>query len=106
MRPVGKLVLETWGNRIVNIHPGKLPEFGGKDMYGMRVHEAVLAAGATETTITIHHVDRHYDHGAVIAEKKIPVLPSDTAQSLNSKVQAIEHEFYPATIAALLHKDS
>lgn len=105
LRPVGKLVLEAWGNRIINIHPGKLPEFGGKGMYGMKVHEAVLASGATETTITIHYVDRQYDHGAVIAEKKIPMLPSDTIQSLSAKVQAIEHEFYPATIAALLQKD-
>ena len=102
MRPIGPETIERWRNRIINIHPGKLPQFGGKGMYGDNVHKAVLESGAKQTTITVHYVDEQYDHGQTIEETTIPILPGDTIQTLRARVQQAEHQLYPQAIAKLL----
>jgi phosphoribosylglycinamide formyltransferase-1 len=84
--------------RALNIHPALLPKFGGKGMYGQRVHAAVLAAGETESGCTVHMVDREYDHGPIVAQRRLPVRPTDTAESLAERVQAMERELLPEVI--------
>lgn len=88
--------------RIVNLHPALLPRHGGKGMYGHFVHEAVVAAGDTETGITIHHVDCHYDSGQVIYQESVPVAPTDTPDDVEAAVRALELKRYPKVIASLL----
>lgn len=92
-------IVREFAGRIVNMHPALLPRFGGPGMYGMRVHEAVLAAGERESGATVHLVDEEYDHGAVVACRKVPVLPGDTAESLAARVLEAEHELYPDVLA-------
>lgn len=87
--------------RVVNIHPALLPKYGGKGMYGDRVHAAVLAAGEKESGITIHFVNEHYDEGEHIAQFRCPVIPSDTASSLAERVHGLEHAHYPEIVEAL-----
>ena len=91
-----------WAGRILNIHPGLLPEFGGAGMYGMHVHRAVLAAGCIETGCTVHLVDNLYDHGRVLAVAKVPVLPGDRAEDLQQRVYAQEMDLYPKVLSAFL----
>ena len=91
-------VVTAYHRRIVNVHPGLLPEFGGAGMYGSRVHSAVLASGAKTTGVTAHFVDDEFDHGPRIAEWRVPVLPGDTVESLASRVLAVEHVMYPRII--------
>ena len=91
-------LIRAFPNRIINIHPSLLPKFGGKGMYGMKVHEAVFAARENETGITIHLVNAHYDEGQILAQVKCAVLPSDNAKSIAEKVLKIEHENYPRVI--------
>lgn len=94
-----KLVVPPrWEGRILNIHPGLLPRFGGAGMYGMRVHEAVLAAGAPESGPTIHLVDNEFDHGRILAQSKVPVLPGDTPDTLQQRVYAEEMRLYPLAL--------
>ncbi|MDX9846904.1 MAG: phosphoribosylglycinamide formyltransferase [Tenuifilaceae bacterium] len=88
--------------RIVNVHPALLPMFGGKGMYGMNVHRAVVAAGEIETGITIHMVNEQYDEGDIVFQARCPVLPSDTAEGVANKVHALEYEYYPKIIESLL----
>ena len=95
-------LVQGFPNKIVNIHPSLLPKFGGKGMYGRRVHEAVKEKGETETGITIHYVNENYDEGAIIAQIKTPVLPDDTVDDIIKKVHALEYEHFPKTIAKLL----
>jgi phosphoribosylglycinamide formyltransferase-1 len=82
----------------VNIHPALLPRFGGAGMYGARVHEAVLAAGERESGATVHLVDEEYDSGAIVLQRKVPVLSGDTAETLAARVLAAEHELYPEAL--------
>jgi len=89
---------ESFRNRVMNIHPGLLPEFGGPGMYGDRVHRAVLAAGARESGCTVHFADDQYDHGPVILRRKVPVLPADTADTLAHRVFFEECRAYPEAI--------
>ncbi|MCW5912249.1 MAG: phosphoribosylglycinamide formyltransferase [Cyclobacteriaceae bacterium] len=91
-------LIEAFPHRIINIHPALLPKFGGRGMYGMRVHEAVKAAGETETGITIHEVNAHYDEGKILFQQKCRVENSDTPGQIAQKVQQLEHRHYPATI--------
>ncbi|MFH1022049.1 MAG: phosphoribosylglycinamide formyltransferase [Planctomycetota bacterium] len=84
--------------RVLNIHPALLPAFGGKGYFGHRVHEAVIAAGATESGCTAHVVDNEYDHGEIILQRKVPVLPGDTADALADRVFAEECIAYPEAI--------
>lgn len=97
-----KLIPESWveayPNRIINIHPALLPKFGGKGMYGMNVHRAVVEAGETESGITIHFVDSRYDEGKIILQKSVEVNPNDTPEEVQKKVQVLEHEFFAPTI--------
>ncbi|MFM7194769.1 MAG: phosphoribosylglycinamide formyltransferase [Bacteroidota bacterium] len=87
-----------YAGRIINIHPALLPAFGGKGMYGMRVHEAVKASGATTTGITIHEVNERYDEGRIIFQASCPVDPQDTPERIAEKVHALEYGHYPSTI--------
>jgi phosphoribosylglycinamide formyltransferase-1 len=91
-------LVETYRQRILNIHPALLPRFGGKGMYGIHVHEAVLAAGERESGATVHFVDEVYDHGAIILQKRVPVLPDDTPETLAARVLTVEHELYPEVL--------
>ena len=86
---------------VVNIHPALLPKYGGKGFYGDRVHEAVLAAGDAESGCTVHLVDDQYDHGRILGQKKVPVLPGDDVDSLAARVFAAECELYPEILARL-----
>ena len=93
---------KDWHDRIVNIHPALLPKYGGKGMYGMNVHRAVLAAGDPESGATVHFVNEQYDSGAIIAQSKVAVTPEDSAETLAANVFASECEMYPQVIAGLL----
>ncbi len=92
------LLVTAFPHRIINIHPALLPKYGGKGMYGHFVHEAVIAAGETESGITIHYVDEWYDHGNIIFQARCPVAENETAASLAMKIHLLEHENYPAII--------
>jgi phosphoribosylglycinamide formyltransferase-1 len=98
MKRLGPQTLQAYRGRILNIHPALLPKFGGQGMYGKRVHEAVLQAGETATGVTIHLVDEHYDHGPTLAQREVPVLPGDTAESLAARVLVEEHRLYVETL--------
>ncbi|MES2777013.1 MAG: phosphoribosylglycinamide formyltransferase [Bacteroidota bacterium] len=91
-------LIKNYPNKIINIHPALLPKHGGKGMYGHFVHEAVLAAGDTESGISIHYVDEQYDHGRTILQVTCPVLAGDTPDLLAKRVLALEHEHYPKLI--------
>lgn len=95
-----------WEGRILNIHPGLLPRFGGAGMYGMHVHRAVLAAGEKESGCTVHLVDNEFDHGRVLLEHRVPVLPGDTPEILQARVYAEEMKAYPEALAAFLRARS
>jgi formyltetrahydrofolate-dependent phosphoribosylglycinamide formyltransferase len=84
--------------RVLNIHPALLPAFGGKGMYGHHVHEAVIRAGIAESGCTVHLADDQYDHGEIVVQKRVPVLPGDTAEALAARVFAAECEAYPEAI--------
>lgn len=105
LRRLGPLTLGRYRNRILNIHPGLLPEFGGEGMYGRRVHEAVIAAGARESGATIHAVDEIYDHGPVIERRTVPVPPGDTAETLEARVAAMEPGFFVETLERIAAGD-
>jgi len=94
-------VIARYRGRIINVHPALLPAFGGKGMYGMRVHEAVLQSGAAETGCTVHLVEEEYDRGMILAQARVPVLPGDTAQLLASRVLEQEHRLLPAVVLAV-----
>jgi len=89
---------QNFPGKIINIHPALLPKFGGKGMYGMRVHEAVKSAGEAETGITIHLVDEKYDEGKIVFQASCPVLPTDTAEHIADCVHALEYAHYPKVI--------
>ena len=89
-------------NKIVNIHPSLLPKYGGKGMYGMYVHEAVIAAQEKESGITIHYVNEHYDEGAIIFQERVPISPEDTPESLAQKIHEVEYRTFPLIIKRLL----
>lgn len=98
MKRVPSRLIAEFRNRIINIHPALLPKFGGHGMYGMRVHEAVIAAKEEFSGATVHVVDEEYDHGASILQKKVNVARDDTAETLAEKVLKIEHELYPEAL--------
>ncbi len=93
-------VVARYRGRILNIHPALLPAFGGKGMYGRRVHEAVLASGATESGASVHLVDEVYDRGTVLGQARVPVLPGDDADTLAARVLEVEHRLLPAAVLA------
>lgn len=87
---------------VVNIHPALLPKFGGKGMYGMKVHKAVLASKSKESGISIHRVNQNYDEGDIIFQATCPVLPGDTPETLANRVHELEHQHYPRVIEEIL----
>jgi formyltetrahydrofolate-dependent phosphoribosylglycinamide formyltransferase len=89
---------ERYRNRVLNIHPALLPKYGGRGMYGHHVHEAVLAAGETESGCSVHIADHEYDHGPVVLQKKVPVYPDDTPETLAARVFEAEKEAYPEAV--------
>ena len=93
-------IIREYKNRILNIHPALLPKFGGKGFYGMKVHEAVIAAGVEESGVTVHLVDKDYDHGKIIAQEKVAVRSGDTAEILAERVLQVEHNLYPQVVKA------
>ena len=102
MNKISDVILQAFPGKIVNIHPALLPKYGGKGMYGMHVHEAVVKAGERESGITIHYINEHYDEGAIIFQASCPVLPSDTPDEVAAKVHALEYAHYPHVIESLL----
>lgn len=91
-------VLARFPNRVLNIHPALLPSFGGKGMYGMAVHRAVLESGARESGATVHFVDEDYDRGTIFAQRRVPVRVDDTPDELAARVLAVEHVLYPEAV--------
>ena len=99
-------LVHAFPDRILNIHPALLPKFGGKGMYGHFVHEAVVAAGETESGITIHRVNEHYDDGTIVFQACCPVLSDDSPDDVARKVQALEHQLFPRVISEQLAVNS
>ncbi len=93
-------VVLAYENRMLNIHPGLLPSFGGPGMYGKRVHQAVLDSGATVSGVTVHIVTAEYDRGPIVAQWPVPVRPDDTIDSLQQRVLVVEHALLPAVVLA------
>jgi phosphoribosylglycinamide formyltransferase-1 len=102
LRKLGPRTLGAFAGRILNVHPALLPKFGGEGMFGRRVHEAVLAAGEAVSGASVHLVDEYYDHGAVVAQVKTPVLPGDDAEALERRVMAAEPQLFVETLQALV----
>ncbi len=98
--------VDRFSGRIINIHPALLPSFGGRGMYGMRVHEAVLSSGATESGCTVHFVTDGVDAGPVVYQERVPVLPGDTPEALAARVHGAEMKAYPAAIRMVLNGDA
>jgi len=94
--------IAAFRGKIVNIHPALLPKFGGKGMYGRHVHEAVLATGEKESGASLHWVDEDFDHGAVILQRRVPVLPGDTPDTLAKRILPVEHQVYPEAILKVI----
>ncbi len=100
MKMLPQNIVKQYEYRILNIHPGLLPEFGGKGFYGTRVHEAVINTGKRESGATVHFVDEIYDHGPIILQKKVEVMETDTPESLAARVLKLEHELFPEVVKA------
>lgn len=90
--------------RIINLHPALLPKFGGKGMYGLNVHKAVLEAGEKESGITVHYVNEEYDKGEIILQEKVAVDPADTPELLQEKIRALEHKYFPLAVEQAVSK--
>ena len=99
---VPKVIVGAFSGRMVNIHPALLPKFGGKGMYGDRVHQAVLEANESKSGISIHWVDQHYDSGSIIQQFECKIAPSDGLAQLRAKVQKLEHQHLPPVMEALI----
>ena len=102
LRRLGPRTLGRYRNRVLNIHPGPLPAFGGEGMYGRRVHEAVIAAGAPASGCAIHIVDEEYDRGPILAQLSTPVAPGETAESLEARITAMEPDFFVQTLKRIV----
>ena len=105
MKRLGPRTLTAFPGRVLNTHPALLPKFGGQGMFGDRVFEAVLAAKESESGACVHLVDAEYDTGGVVREKRVPVLPGDTVESLKARVQACEREAVVSALAAIASGD-
>ena len=95
-------ILNHFENKVINVHPALLPKFGGKGMYGMNVHEAVVEQKESETGITIHYVNEHYDEGAIIQQATCNVNSKDTAEDVAAKIHVLEMKHFPEVVAKLL----
>ena len=105
MKKLGPQILSRYRNRVLNVHPSLLPKFGGRGMYGERVHSAVLAAGESVSGVSVHLVDEEYDQGPVIAQSQVAVVPGDTPETLAARVLETEHALYPQTIQRIASGD-
>jgi phosphoribosylglycinamide formyltransferase-1 len=97
-------IVKAFPNKIINIHPALLPKYGGKGMYGMHVHKAVVANKETETGITVHYVNQNYDEGAMIFQVKCKISSLDTPESIAAKIHTLEMQHFPVIINDLLHE--
>jgi phosphoribosylglycinamide formyltransferase-1 len=95
-------LLQNFPKKIINIHPALLPKYGGKGMYGAKVHESVIKNGDAESGITIHYVNEFYDDGQIIFQARCPVEPSETSDSLANKIHALEHKYFPVVVDQVL----
>jgi len=102
MKKIEPQLLEEFHGKIFNIHPSLLPKHGGKGMFGIHVHESVLASGDPETGVTIHMVDKEYDQGRILAQKRVPVEEGDTPDVLAARVLEVEHELYSGTLRDII----
>ena len=102
---IPNVLIQSYQNKIINIHPALLPKFGGKNMYGNFVHAAVIKSGEKQSGITIHFVDEIYDHGKIIFQKKCEVENHDTVDSLATKIHLLEHEYYPSIIEKIVKEN-
>lgn len=98
LKLVPPAVVARYPRRILNIHPALLPKFGGKGMYGMNVHRAVIEAGESESGATVHFVDEEYDRGRILAQGRVPVRSGDTPEDLAARVLEVEHRLYPEAV--------
>jgi len=105
MKKLGPAFLRRFHNRVINIHPGPLPEFGGKGFHGLNVHRAVLKSGRATSGPTVHLVDEEYDHGPVLDHIEVPVMPDDTPETLAERVLAQEHVLFPRVIEKIARKE-
>lgn len=99
---VADSIVQAFDRRIINLHPSLLPKFGGKGMWGMNVHRAVIEAGEKESGITVHYVSQEIDGGEIVAQYKCDVLPGDTPEALVARIHALEHRYLPAVVRFLL----
>jgi len=99
---VPEAIIRSFPNKIINIHPALLPKFGGKGMYGMRVHQSIIDQKEKETGITIHYVNENYDEGAIIFQKKVSVSKDDTPETVAHKVHQLEYEYFPKIIEKVI----
>jgi folate-dependent phosphoribosylglycinamide formyltransferase PurN len=106
MKLLSPRITRKFKNRILNIHPALLPSFGGKGMYGINVHTAVLNSCEKMTGATVHYVDEKYDHGKIILQKQVKVLAGDTPESLQKRVLRTEHKLYPEAIKLIEENNS
>jgi phosphoribosylglycinamide formyltransferase 1 len=97
-------ILKAYSRKIINIHPALLPKYGGKGMYGEKVHQAVISSGDKQTGITIHYVNDHYDEGEIIFQDSFEILPGDTAESIAQRVHALEYKYFPQIIEETVRK--
>lgn len=95
-------IIHAFPNKIINVHPALLPKFGGKGMYGMNVHKAVINSGEKESGITIHYINEQYDEGEIILQKKCEVTNNDTPETLAHKVHELEHAYFPKAVEEVL----
>lgn len=98
MKKIPPEIIDLYRNRMVNIHPALLPSFGGKGMYGHHVHDAVIRSGCKVTGVTVHVVDEKYDHGAIVAQRPVPVEEGDSPDALAARVLRVEHSLYPEVL--------
>ncbi len=101
---IPKYLIHAFPNRIVNIHPALLPKYGGKGMYGMHVHETVIADHEKESGITIHYVNEKYDDGDIIFQAKCKIEKNDTPESLANRIHQLEHQYFPVVVEEMLLK--
>ena len=102
LKKISPSFVKAFENKIVNVHPALLPKFGGKGMYGMNIHKAVVSAGEIETGITIHWVDEIYDNGATISQFRVRLDGTETPEEVAQKVHDLEYQYFPKTIESLL----
>lgn len=104
MHYVSPVILNAFPGRVINIHPSLLPAYGGKGMWGHHVHEAVVSAGETESGVTVHYVTEEFDSGEILMQTRVPLVPGDTPETLESRIHEAEYELYPRAIVAALNR--